>query len=437
MNKKEQALLTKLIITTSIMSSLIIVSGFALFYYYSYKTFADNFEDYLIDEHTSQEYLDKGIKNEWILGVTAHSIDLVQAVHGDAVANHLLEKAEIQVEDSKLYREKIDGKYIYYRINVDLKNGEKIYKYSTIKDIYLEQIPKILEILLILLPLILGATYLVLKNITNHLTSSIHQTSQYLKRLANYDLNVEIDREKIFNKDVSQLIDSFEYMQSKLKEQHELRESILQYISHEMKTPIMIINSYTESAKEGMYPKDRDESFYDLILRQTERMSKKINELLLVVNLDSNIISENKKIMNLNEIFYNVYDNFSGLNSHIKKSVHIHDSLYCEVYPQNVEVLFENLLINSLKYAHSSISITGDIKENNLVFCFTNDGEKITQKVLENIFKPFVKGENGSTGLGLAICKQITMMHGGNIMCISNDDYTTITVNFPLSDFIT
>ena len=218
MNKKEQALLTKLIITTSIMSSLIIVSGFALFYYYSYKTFADNFEDYLIDEHTSQEYLDKGIKNEWILGVTAHSIDLVQAVHGDAVANHLLEKAEIQVEDSKLYREKIDGKYIYYRINVDLKNGEKIYKYSTIKDIYLEQIPKILEILLILLPLILGATYLVLKNITNHLTSSIHQTSQYLKRLANYDLNVEIDREKIFNKDVSQLIDSFEYMQSKLKE---------------------------------------------------------------------------------------------------------------------------------------------------------------------------------------------------------------------------
>lgn len=431
MKRKNRAFSTKLIITTSIMLSLIILIGFGIFYYYSYKTFANNFEDYVIDEHTSQEYLDKDIKNEWVLGVTTHSINLVQAVHGDKVAEELLEKAESQVETSKLYREQIDGKYLYYRIKIDLENGEKIYKYSTIKDIYLEQIPKILEIVIILIILIWGLTYLVLKNITKQLTSSIHETSNYLNRVANYDLNIEIDRDKIFNKDIAKLIDSFEHMQNKLKDQHELRESILQYISHEMKTPIMIINSYTESAKDGMYPKDRKETFYDLILRQTDRMSKKINELLLTINVDSDITSETKEVADLNKLFYNVHNNLSQLNTNIDKLIEIQDDLFSEVYPQNIQVLFENLIINSFKYAKSNIKIIGIIKENNIVFSFINDGERIPEKILKNIFKPFVKGENGATGLGLAICKQITMMHGGNISCVSNDEYTIITLILP------
>ncbi|WP_373898735.1 ATP-binding protein [Haloimpatiens sp. FM7315] len=434
MNKIKLSLSTRLILTTSIMLSLIILSGFGVVYYYSYQTYAKNFEDYVIDERTTQDYLNKGIKNEWVLGTTAHSIDLVKAIHGDHVAEILLKKAEKQVEASKFYREQIDGKYLYYRIKVDLKNGERIYKYSIIKDIYLEQIPNILRMVIILIISIFGLTYLLLKSTTKQLLNNIRKTTHCLNRVAAHDLNIKIDRDKIFNKDMAELVDSFENMQNKLKEQHELQESILQYISHEMKTPIMIINCYTESAKEGIYPKGQNKSLYDLILKQTERMSTKINELLLTTKVDTDFTSGTKKVVNLSEIFYNVYNNLNKLNPNIDKSIELNDNLFSEVYPQNIEVLFENLLINAFKYAKSNIRIRATTKEDNIVFNFFNDGDKISEKNLKNIFKPFVKGENGGTGLGLTICKKIVMMYNGDISCVSNNNYTVFIVTLPYTN---
>lgn len=431
MIKKRLSFFTRIILTTSIMLSLIILSSFGIFYYYSYKTFANNFEDYVIDEHTTQEYLNQGIKNEWVLGVTANSIDLVEAIHDDHVAERLLEKAEKQTEASKFYREQIDGKYVYYRIEVDLENGERIYKYSIIKDIYLEQIPNILRLVIILIISVLVLTYLLLRNTTRQLTNNIHTTSQYLNRVANHDLNIEINHDEIFNKDMVNLIDSFEHMQSKLREQYEFQESILQYISHEMKTPIMIINCYTESAKEGIYVDGKKDALYDLILKQTERMSSKINELLLTIKLDSDFNSGAKKIVDLGNIFYNVYDNLNYLNLSINKAIDIKDNLLSEVYIENIQVLFENLLINSYKYAKTKIEISGFSKGEHVIFYFINDGEKIPTENLENIFKPFVKGKNGGSGLGLAICKKIAAMHGGDIRCESTEEVTKIILTLP------
>ncbi len=89
----------------------------------------------MIDQFTEERNLDIGLDNEWILGVTAHHIDVVEAIHGTATAEHIYEEALKQIDKVKAYREKVDDKYIIYMIEMDIKNGEKIYKYSVIKDI--------------------------------------------------------------------------------------------------------------------------------------------------------------------------------------------------------------------------------------------------------------------------------------------------------------
>ena len=79
-----------------------------------------------------------GIKNEWILGVTTDSIDVVEGIHGAKVAQQIQEHAHEQEEVKELYRETIDEKHLLYTIELNTKNGETLYKYSIIKDIYTE-----------------------------------------------------------------------------------------------------------------------------------------------------------------------------------------------------------------------------------------------------------------------------------------------------------
>ena len=119
---------TVLALSLSILTLAVSIS----LYYWSYYTFDKTFEDYRIDTQTDIDNMNRGVQNEWILGASAHSIDLVEAIHGDKTAEHILEQAQKQRESSQVYREEIDGKYLLYRIEVDTENGERIYRYSVI-----------------------------------------------------------------------------------------------------------------------------------------------------------------------------------------------------------------------------------------------------------------------------------------------------------------
>lgn len=115
---KNKTIRAKIILSTIVF--ILGVAGISLtvVYYWSFYHFSKIFEDRVIDEYTFEKKKDMGIENEWILGVTTDSIDVIRSVHGPNVARTMEEQAKHQEELSKLYKATIDNKHLLYNIHL-------------------------------------------------------------------------------------------------------------------------------------------------------------------------------------------------------------------------------------------------------------------------------------------------------------------------------
>jgi len=103
--------------------------------------------------------------------------------------------------------------------------------------------------------------------------------------------------------------------------------------------------------------------------------------------------------------------------------------------------VFNNILTNAIAYSYekSTIDISAQQQEENVVVTFTNQGDPIPVEKLDTIFEQFYRLDSsrstnsGGAGLGLAIAKEIVVAHGGAIKAESCDEHTVFTVSLPAS----
>lgn len=124
MKKARIGLRSRIIFSTAAFILCITALSMAVVYYWSFVHFSSIFEDRVINEYVLEEKKEMGVYNEWILGTTTHSIDVVREIHGDKTAEVIEDRAQKQEDLHKLYREVVDGKHLIYMINLDTQNGE-------------------------------------------------------------------------------------------------------------------------------------------------------------------------------------------------------------------------------------------------------------------------------------------------------------------------
>ena len=103
--------------------------------------------------------------------------------------------------------------------------------------------------------------------------------------------------------------------------------------------------------------------------------------------------------------------------------------------------VFNNILKNAATYSdpNTEIIITATQQKGNVVISFYNQGRAIPQEKLSTIFEKFYRmdeartSNTGEAGLGLAIAKEIVILHGGNIEAKSEDNTIIFTVTLPQS----
>lgn len=414
MKKTRIGLRSRIIFSTVAFILCITALSMAVVYYWSFVHFSTIFEDRVINEYVLEEKKEMGVYNEWILGTTTHSIDVVREIHGDQTAEVIEDRAEKQEELHKLYREIVDGKHLIYMINLDTQNGETIYEYSIIKDIYAEIFPKIAAGFLCFSLILVGLSICYTQYISKKLYADLHKLGRYIRRIARKEKTDDITIET-HDKNFDALLDDLETMKDTLEKEDAMRQSTLQYISHEMKTPIMIIEGYASSAQDEIYPKGDLQSTLETILTQTDRMKQKVSDLLTIVRLESVTEPTQTEQLSVNTCIQEV---FSLLSSNLQgktANIHISPNLCLMGNREKYKILFENLISNQVKYAESVFSISERIEGNSLYLLFYNDGPVISAEVRARIFQPFVKGYNGSTGLGLSICRTILRQQDGDI----------------------
>ncbi|MCI2172703.1 MAG: HAMP domain-containing histidine kinase [Atopobiaceae bacterium] len=404
-----------------------------ILYYWCFYTYDTTFEDYRIDEATDQDMLNHGIKNEWVLGVSAHSIDLVEAVHGDAVAEHILEQAESQVEAAKTYREQIDGKYMLYRIEVDTSGGERIYRYSVIKDIYLEHFPGMVTSMACIAVGVFLITLLIVRRVTHRMSETIGQTSRSIKRMARGDSIEEMDTSTIEDRDLAELVDSYQLTRRQLDEQREVQQRTLQYISHEIRTPVMIIKTYADSARSRIYPRGDLDSSLVIIENQTDRIQSAVSELLLVTKVEAEYTNEEPTVIDLSELVSKQVGAFSRINPSVEVELSLPGKIEVAGFASQLSMLVENLVADQFGHCAGSVSIRVSRKGDIANMGFGNDGDPLSAQEREHVFDPFVKDPGGGSSLGLSLCKRIVTLHGGSIRVRQDGDLNGFEVELPVA----
>ncbi len=257
--------------------------------------------------------------------------------------------------------------------------------------------------------LIISVLFVLLLIWVGTLIFSLNQIKAYITKLKN-DEPAELNIKR--NDEIGEVASALTVMESELSKQNREKEEMIQNISHDLKTPIATIKSYSEAIKDGIYPYDTLEKSVDVIIEHADRLEKKVKSLIILNKmgylLDScpkgdtllmNAVIE-KAILSLKVVRPEIQ-----LISDAKEEVFFHG----EEEPWRITV--ENLIDNALRYAKTIIRVT--LKEDEL--CVINDGDPIEEDRLPTLFHPYEKGTGGQFGLGLSIVYKVCSTYGYHV----------------------
>jgi signal transduction histidine kinase len=223
----------------------------------------------------------------------------------------------------------------------------------------------------------------------------------------------------------------------------EMREEWITGLSHDLKTPLASINGYAQllvADEQYNWSKEETQKFARTILQKGAYMSELINDLNLTYRLQNDQISLDYEQVELNEFVRRCVISFINDPSH---GQHLHfenyqESIYVSIDQALFQRVLENIIANAIKHNEKGTDVWVSIlatKED--VFIRVKDnGSGMSEETKINLFQRYYRGTNTEerscgTGLGMAISKQITQLHGAEINVESEvGKGTTITVSF-------
>ena len=196
--------------------------------------------------------------------------------------------------------------------------------------------------------------------------------------------------------------------------------------SHELKTPLMAIRGNVDGIRSGYV---EPEKAYDVIEKETERMSALIGSILDLSKLDSGAVHMEVTMNDVREILYDA----AGIilpeadKRGIQVNIEAAEPLFMECDERMIFSTFSNILTNALRYAEREISVRIE-KQDKTIIRFINDGVPISDEEIAHIFDRFYKGDKGQTGLGMALAQEYVNLHGGEISAVARDNRTEFVI---------
>lgn len=315
---------------------------------------------------------------------------------------------------------------VFYQINDLEVNGEKyhIVSYSKLIRDYKEFIN---YIYIGLIFIVIG--FITSKIVASNLAKPLKRLEEYTEKIAKkkWSKPLRIDRED----EIGRLTDAMNRMQEALKNADEEEKTFLQSISHDLKTPVMVIESYAQAIIDGVYIGDIEETA-STIKYEANRLKQKIKQLLYLNSLNYIMQNEqNSEDIKVNILLNELYKHFRLIRKDINWEVQL-EEIEIKGNMEKLRIAFENILDNQIRYAEKNISIKAIKEKDKVLIEIYNDGPNIQEDKLKNIFDSFYKDKKGNFGLGLAICKRIIDFHKGNITVQNQSQGVSFIIQLPI-----
>lgn len=222
-----------------------------------------------------------------------------------------------------------------------------------------------------------------------------------------------------------------------------MRKEFVANVSHELKTPITTIKSYTETLIDGDVDEDTTYSFLRVIENECDRMGRLVRDLLQLSNLDYKSANWDKKQVSIESLLNHI---LLKLDLSFKEKSHrilvdIEENMpNINIDRDSMEQVLLNVIYNSIKYTEigGEIRVKANIVDDHINIEVADNGIGIPEEDQARIFERFYRVEKGrsrelgGTGLGLSIAKQIVTSQGGKISLRSQyGKGTSVNIQLP------
>ncbi|WP_432666693.1 HAMP domain-containing sensor histidine kinase [Wukongibacter baidiensis] len=382
--------------------------------------------------------------NEQLIAPTTQAISSVEVKHIVKDDNDFQIKAQItspakEGSLTNIGEEQFssEGRYedenTYYVITKQAIEDKDVYIYSyAVQNMRKEVLSRFWYVFLAILIVIL-IMFVPARIIAKRLTKPFIKLGREMESIAKRQWNEPISLKG--SEEFRDLAESCESMRQQLVAYDNKQQNMLQSISHELKTPIMVIRSYIQATKDGFYPKGGLNSTLDSIDQEAIRLQKKVFDLVYITNLDY-LTTHHKEVkqvdINLKEIIERVYDRLKYRRTDVDWDLELEETLI-KGDKEQWKVVFENILQNGLRYSKDEIRISLKKEDDQAVIRIYNNGSTIEDKKKDKLFNAFQKGNDGESGLGLNIVKRTIDLYGGEVWFENEDEGVSFYISIPLN----
>lgn len=273
--------------------------------------------------------------------------------------------------------------------------------------------------------------------ISNRMTYPITELNSAITKFSKGDFD---SRVIIKGRDeIAVLGENFNRMATDISQAENQRRTFVANVSHELRSPLTSIHGFIEAMSDGVIPEDEYSKYLPVLLDETGRMARLINDLLDLSRIESGKSIIHKTNFDINELIMKVLLTFEArLNKKQPELILPKSGVYMVYADENsLTQVINNLLDNAIRYLpEKGGKLRISIKNEHFVTTVSigNNGEMISQDNLSHVFERFYKVDKartktggGGTGLGLSIAKLIINEHGGDIGVTSDETETVFT----------
>ncbi|MEK3883363.1 HAMP domain-containing sensor histidine kinase [Paenibacillus sp. PL2-23] len=220
-----------------------------------------------------------------------------------------------------------------------------------------------------------------------------------------------------------------------------LKTELITNVSHDLRTPLTSIISYTALLKQEEMSEEDRKAFVEIIDRKSQRLKVLIDDLFEASKMASGHVQLTKEKIDLVQLLQQALaeSNEAMKSSTLQFRVTTPDApLYAMVDGQKLWRVFDNLIGNCLKYSleHSRVYLSVTTQSDKAVIVFKNVSKYEQSEHVDELFERFKRGDASrhteGSGLGLAIAKSIVDLHEGRLDIEVDGDLFKVTIELSL-----
>ncbi len=224
-----------------------------------------------------------------------------------------------------------------------------------------------------------------------------------------------------------------------IRSSHEDRLSLLGQMSssfvHEFRNPLTAVHGFVQLLRS----ENPELPYLDIIAGELDQLKFRITQFLMLSKKEMS--EQEASLFTLNELLEQVssfiYPRLLEVNVELQRELEndLHVKGFIEEFRQVIiNIIFNAIEVMASQDSGSLIKIKGYREGDSTILSISNTGPKIPDYLINTIFEPFVTAKKSGTGIGLFVSKEIIEKHQGELLCESDESWTTFTIILPKAE---